>query len=246
MRKLILAAVVLAGFASPVAAVQVATITGAGGNNTRFVKGSALNGRLVSGTGSTAAWTPVNFRFDDARLGQLLGTFSAETNFTLNTTQSAVNTGGLISQGFDSGTISFRTIAPITVGQTNFAAGANLMSFVIGSGSQLVGLGRSASVLLSRDSGTVFSQITSDFLDFSATTSTDISLSLTGLGVNLGFTSGHVLNGFQGVVGGTVDANPAPFGLAAIPEPATWMTMVLGFLAAGSVVRARRRPVVAA
>lgn len=177
--------------------------------------------------------------------------------YTLNGTiakNSPIAAIGPFDQTGFSGTFSFLTTTAITVSGPGFithtyAAGSNLLSGVF-SGGTIVGNigGTSGASFASGLSGTTIS-FTSDFLDFSHVNSLDRATSLTAtrapfskhLGAN------GALSSFRAVTGGQFSSDPVPIVnfTAAVPEPASWALMMVGFGLVGVSVRRRQRSVVA-
>lgn len=105
--------------------------------------------------------------------------------------------------------------------------GANLLT-VDFAGAVLSGMGTSGSFLDAQPGGTV--TFSSDFLDFSTLTASDFALSFSALSSPFGSDS------WTANSTGTFAAQ-----LGAIPEPATWAMMIIGFGGVGAVARQRRR-----
>lgn len=119
-----------------------------------------------------------------------------------------------------SGTISFLRVSD----------GANLLTLSF-TGATLAGAGGSGALFGSTPGGTV--SYTSDFLDFTGQTAGDFSLSLSGISPDFGasFWSGDSVGTFASDTGG---------GGNVVPEPATWVMMILGFGGVGALMRRRR------
>ena len=120
-----------------------------------------------------------------------------------------------------SGTISF----------TRVSDGANLLTLTF-SGATLAGGGGSGALFGSTPAGTV--TYTSDFLDFTGQTAGDFSIALSGITPDFGanFWSGDSTGTFASDAGG---------GGNEIPEPATWVMMIMGFGGVGALMRRRRQ-----
>jgi hypothetical protein len=170
--------------------------------------------------------------------------------FTLNATVLASPTllAGtfLIQQGI-SGTFSFKTTTALVVGVTTFAAGSNLLS---GSFNQaaIVGarLSTSGSVSSATTSGATITY-TSDFLSFVPTVDRDFAISLTSIASALQATPTNTnptkaLRTFKAVSTGSFSTDPAPL-VTAVPEPAAWTLMIVGFGMVGLQTRRRTRSI---
>lgn len=120
-----------------------------------------------------------------------------------------------------SGTISFLRVGDL----------ANLLTVTF-SGATLAGAGGSGALFGSQPSGTV--TYTSDFLDFSGATVGDFSIGLSGItpGFGASFWTSDSVGTFASDGGG---------GGNEVPEPATWLMMIMGFGGVGAVMRRRRQ-----
>jgi hypothetical protein len=74
---------------------------------------------------------------------------------------------------------------------------------------------------------------TSDFLNFGTTVQRGLSWDLTSIAPVLGFQAGKALPSFSASIAGSFSAE-------GIPEPMTWALMIMGFGAAGAMLRRRR------
>ena len=172
---------------------------------------------------------------------------SVTANFTLfatATTTPAVVVGGFIVQQNIQGTFSFLSTTEITVGTNVFAIGSNLLSgsFSLASiGGQRSGAAGSFSASTTAASTVTY---TSDFLSFIPTNDRDFGLALTSITSVLqatptsSSTPTNALRTFKAVSSGSFSSDPAPE-VTAVPEPAVWGLMILGFGMVG--VQARRR-----
>jgi hypothetical protein len=163
---------------------------------------------------------------------------------------SVTNSPALTVSGFKlqqnlAGSFSFISENAITIGSVTHAAGSNLLSgtFNLGTIFGAAG-GTSGSMSSSVNSGSMITY-TSDFLDFTNTTSRDLSLSLTSIvslvsNVNQGLNnaSGKALRSFRATSTGSFSSDPAPL-VIGVPEPQSWAMLVIGFGLIG--VSARRR-----
>jgi len=81
---------------------------------------------------------------------------------------------------------------------------------------------------------------TSDFLDFSHVLTKDFSFSYSGANPTFSSTIGKSSRGMRFSGTGTFASDPAPL-VPGVPEVSTWAMMLLGFGAAGSLMRTGRR-----
>lgn len=118
------------------------------------------------------------------------------------------------------GTISFLRVSDM----------ANLLTLTF-SGASLAGVGGAGALFGSQPGGTV--TYTSDFLDFTDATAGNFSLGFSGItpGFGADFWTGDSVGTFASDGGG---------GGNEIPEPATWVMMIMGFGGVGALMRRRR------
>lgn len=174
--------------------------------------------------------------------------------FTLSATVTATPAmlaGSTLIQENITGSFSFVTTTAMTVGSNFFAAGSNLLSGTFSSATVSgARLGSSGSFSGSSISPAATIVYTSDFLSFDPSSSYDFSLSLTSITSALQAipTSGapnRALRTFRATSTGSFSADPAPV-VTAVPEPAVWGLMILGFSMVGMQTRRRsRRSVIA-
>lgn len=155
--------------------------------------------------------------------------------------------GFLIQPGI-AGTFSFVTTAPIAVNNTVYAAGSNLLSATF-SQAAIVGQrsGTSGSISASSTNPANTISYTSDFLSFDPAASLDFSLSLTSITSVLQATPTNgiptrALRTFRALSTGSFSSEPAPI-VTAVPEPAVWGLMIVGFGLVGLQSRRRVRSV---
>ncbi len=184
----------------------------------------------------------VRFSFLQASIAPYITDVTAD--FVLNasvTSSPAQNLAGFLIQPGLAGTFSFLTTAPITIGGTTYATGANLLSGVFNQGA-IFGQngGTSGSFSASTTSGATVTY-TSDFLSFAPTVDRDFALSLTSITSPLArASSARALRTFKAVSTGSFSTDPAPL-VTAIPEPEVWGMMIVGFGMIGVQVRRRAR-----
>jgi hypothetical protein len=195
----------------------------------------------------------VKFSFLQASLAAFVT--NVDAMFTMSA--SVASSPAITAIGYDfeqnlSGTFSFVSSAPITIGSHTFAAGSNLLSGSFG-GAGIAGknFGTSGGLESSVSGGGTIT-FTSDFLDFSHTNDRDLSLSLgaiTSLVANvnkgLNFASGKALRSFRATATGSFSSDPAPT-VTALPEPQSWALLIAGFGLVGAVARRRGNRTVAA
>ncbi|WP_133064434.1 PEPxxWA-CTERM sorting domain-containing protein [Sandarakinorhabdus cyanobacteriorum] len=250
MRTIILLAAAATALAAAAPAAAVTTFANfsarAGGNNVRWVRtagtGNASFYSIATNTGSTPASRLVNFSFLQPSIAPYVTNVTARwtLNGTVSSTVATVN-GATLEQNNLTGSFSFLTTAPITIGGNSFAVGSNLLSGTFNrtvlSGNRA---GNSAGISGSTPSSTI--SFTSDFLDFSNTLNRNFALNLTSIVPVLqanpitGTPTGAI-NNFRAVAGGSFSSDPAPI-VTAVPEPGSWAMMLAGM---GLVGFARRR-----
>jgi hypothetical protein len=132
------------------------------------------------------------------------------------------------------GAFNFKYTGPTTtfMGLTYTHDATNLLTGVF-TLARISGLGTSGGFHDSTAVGTI--TYTSDIIDFSSSTASDFSFSLSGITPPLGFTSGRALNTFSASATGAFSA-----AFSAIPEPATWTTVIVGIGLIGLAARRRR------
>ena len=225
------------------------------------------NGAAATGTGgsfvstatsssSVAASRLVSFSFLDTRLAPYFTGINAA--FTLNASVATGNAAsfasGFLVQDSIGGSFSFKSVAPIVIGTTIYAAGANLLTGSFG-GTAIAGQRRGTTALFagSTDAGDTL-VYTSDFLSFTNVSDSDFAISLGAVTPALnaagptGGTPTAALRTFRSVASGTFSTDPNPLitarGVPAVPEPATWVMMLAGFGLVGGTLRSRVRQTV--
>jgi hypothetical protein len=211
-------------------------------NTVRWVK-SGATGTLSNIPTNGNPWTLVNFNFASTLLATSLGdvtarmTLSAASAGNAQTTVIIPGPGGLsiVTQAVSGGTFSFSTSQDVTLGNTFYAAGSNLLS---GSFSGVISgfAGQSGSL-----ASLSVSSFTSDFVSFTPGSTFDFSIALSNVtGGGLGHAPNSVLNGFTTPTTGSFNSDPGPTANA-IPEPEVWGLMVIGFGLVGVQTRRRSR-----
>lgn len=167
-----------------------------------------------------------------------------DATFTLLSTapsgNPAIRAGGLLIQNNISGSFTFTNNSELTVGDTVYAAGSNLLTGTF----ELATLagqdrGSSASFNASTEAGgTVF--YTSDFLNFDNTVERDFSIAITAISQRLFAQPDSALRTFRGLGTGVFSSDPAPI-TALVPEPEAWLLMIGGFGMIGIALRRRSR-----
>lgn len=213
--------------------------------------GSNGTGGSIFTTSTAAAIVPgsrlVSFSFLQASIAPFVTNVNAL--FTLNASVSATPamllSGFLIQPGI-AGSFSFLTTAPITINNTLYATGSNLLSATF-SQAAIVGQRAGSSGSFSASSSDPADTIvyTSDFLAFDPASSLDFSLSLTSItsvlqAVPTNGAPNRALRSFRALSTGSFSSDPAPI-VTAIPEPAVWGLMIVGFGMVGLQTRRRAR-----
>ncbi len=262
MLKTAAAAAIAAGTlfaaAAPAAAVEItfASFSPIGtGANIYWQNNGAANSNGTGGSfytiASNASKVPgsalVSFSFLQPSISPFVTDVTAA--FTLNAAAPSGNPATLSSpfiiQPGISGSFSFVTTSAITINTTTFAAGSNLLSATFGPAS-IVGqrTGSSGSFGGSTQGGTAVTY-TSDFLDFSGTVDRGFQLSLTSIfsaiqAIPSTGTPTRALRTFRATSSGSFSSDPAPV-VTAVPEPAVWGLMIVGFGMVGLQTRRRSR-----
>ncbi|MBB6226928.1 PEPxxWA-CTERM sorting domain-containing protein [Polymorphobacter multimanifer] len=139
-----------------------------------------------------------------------------------------------------SGTMAFTANDPVSYLS---ATGTNLLTVFFSDAALNGTIGASTGGVSGSTVGGSTISFTSDFLDFSALTAADMSLSLSAVFSTFGnFGTPSRLRNFRATLGGQFSSDPAQ---ALIPEPGTWAMLVAGFGLVGVSVRRRRRVLIA-
>ena len=218
-------------------------------NGTNASNGTGGSFYTISTAASNVAGTRnVRFSFLQASISPYVTNIVAA--FTLNgsvaATPALLAGTFLIQQGI-AGTFSFKTTTAVTVGATTFAVGSNLLSGVFNQAA-IVGArnATSGSASSSTTSGATITY-TSDFLSFAPTVDRDFAISLTSIASPLNAVPTNsnptrALRSFKAVSTGSFSTDPAPL-VTAVPEPAAWTLMIVGFGLVGLQTRRRARNV---
>ncbi|HEX7948157.1 MAG TPA: PEPxxWA-CTERM sorting domain-containing protein [Phenylobacterium sp.] len=208
------------------------------GKNVSWVN-QGTGGHLYTGTGASAAGVATFFNF---LTPELVGIGPVTATFLLDATAAAGNPAQLdgnggISQDKIAGSFSFTYTGMTPLAGCLGGSCKNLLSGTFNQG------------LLSGDAGGSTGDVgsstslaghlvnfTSDYIDFTLVTWKDFDFGLEAISPALTASPGQALDSFQAASSGS-------FG-AAVPEPATWAMMILGFGGIGSLLRSRRRGMV--
>lgn len=253
--SLVAVGVALAAVPSQAAITTFASFSPIGtSTNVRWVNSSGASagtGGTIYSTATAGGTVPaprnVSFSFLLPQLAPFVTGVTAQ--FSLNGTvpngNPALLVAGFLVQDNVAGGFSFTSTSAITVNNTTYAAGSNLLTATYG-GAAIAGQrnGTSGSFSGSTSAGDTVSY-TSDFLSFSNVQDSDFSISLTSVASPLQAvpTNGvptRALRSFRSVASGTFSSDPAPVVLA-VPEPESWALMVVGFGLVGLQVRRRAK-----
>ena len=216
-----------------------------GTSSTNGTGGSLFS--ISSQTSTVIGSRTVDFSFLQASIAPFATNLAA--TFTFSATAPSGNPaqllGSFLLQPGLAGSFSFLTQTGLTVGSNFFAAGSNLLSGTFGGGT-IFGQrgGTSGGVSASTLGGSTISY-SSDFLSFAPGSNLDFAISLTSIASVLQATPTtgvptRALRSFRAVSGGSFSADPAPI-VTAIPEPAVWGLMIVGFGMVGLQTRRRAR-----
>lgn len=228
------------GISAPASAV-IATFSSFAPNSTahniRWQRTAPRSGNLytiATNGGTVPASVMVKFSFLSAALAPYVSDVASKFTLFASVTNSPATLGsGQLVQNLGTGSFSFLSTAPITIGSTTYATGSNLLSATFDHAA-LFGSAGGTSGSLSASSGAGDTLVySSDFMSFPAG-DTDFSIALTAISPVVSRANANsALNNFRATANGN-------FSAAVVPEPASWALMVTGFGLVG--VAARRRP----
>jgi hypothetical protein len=232
-----LALMPVAAQAAPTVSIVSFTANQAGPNLT-YADNGVAGWTLSTGTPKNVLVTLEDFD------GGFISGVAAQMSFLGTGTSFAVNNSGNIwSQAFAGGTVSFTNTAAFELSGTTYAAGSNILSLSFTGGEMTATVPGTAGNALVSIPGDGFLNVTSDFLAFPPTQLTDFSISLAN--VIPGFCIGDCgIGGQQSVRFQNFTARGSGDFTATIPEPGTWLMLLVGFGMVGFA--ARRRQVAAA
>ncbi|MFM9827641.1 MAG: PEPxxWA-CTERM sorting domain-containing protein [Sphingomonas sp.] len=213
---------------------------GPGGANVQFLNAASNRNAVFFTTATNSSTTlgarRVTFNFVPSEFNAI-GPVSALWSLSgAVTNTAAVIRGTNIFQSNIAGSFSFISTSAITFGSTTYAAGSNLLS---GTFTNATIAGQRNGSFGGFSGFTPVSSITytSDFLTFVPGSDYDFALALGEITPALNATPSSALSTFRAVASGQFSSDPAP--IAAIPEPATWAMMIVGFGLVGGALRRR-------
>lgn len=186
---------------------------------------------------STPGSRLVSFTFLQAALSSISDVTASFTMLS-NTVSPAQLMNGFLVQPNLTGAFSFLSTSAITVGNTTYAVGSNLLSGSFTDVSIAGQVNASSAAYSGSTGGGAVISYTSDFLTFAPDSDYDLSISLSSLAPLLAAVQGNALSSFRAYSTGSFSSEPAPT-VNAVPEPSVWALMIVGFGLVG--VQARRR-----
>ena len=242
--------VAVAGFGAVPAQAALTTFANFTGiNSTAGVRfqNSALDN--VSGTGGSLYTVDavsnlpgsrlVKFSFLPPALAASINDVTASFTLLASTASPAQTFAGFMIEPNLMGGFSFKSTSAITVGSTVYAVGSNLLSGTFNDVTIAGQTNASSAAYGGSTSAGATILFTSDFLTFAPNSDYDFSISLTSLSPLLFAQPGRALRSFEAYSTGSFSSEPAPL-INAIPEPATWAMLVIGFGLVGFQARRRR------
>jgi PEP-CTERM motif len=231
------AAAVTPTSASAVVTTFATVTTDSRSSNTLWTQAGS-GGTLVSTSTDTATSSGVAaVRFTFINTPALAAISNISALFQINAGAPAGNpassSGAFLVQGGLNGSFSFINTSVIVVGSTVFAAGSNLLSGTF-SGGTITGLTNGKAAQLTGAS----IAYTSDFIDLTGVTSSSFAISLDNATPSINATTGNALDGFRARASGAFSADGLT--VSAVPEPDSWMMMIVGFGLAGTMLRRPR------
>jgi hypothetical protein len=190
--------------------------------------GFAQSASKTGGTLATIGTPQVNFTFLESGLSE-----RADFKFTATApdgTPASMTGPSDFQQDGLSGSFSFLSRNAFDFNSTHYAAGSNLLSATFDDGS----INSTATSGSASDStlGGHLINFTSSVIDTSGFTAEDFSFSLTGARPSISAEAGQSLSNFTA-------SSTGSFSSAAVPEPAAWALMLVGFGGMGAVLRRR-------
>jgi hypothetical protein len=191
----------------------------------------------LNGSGSiTSTAAPVKFNFLSSDGSANAATFDALMDLSA-TTGSAQVFSGMAFLPISAGTLAFTTANAVTY---NGRTGTNLLTVTFDGGALVGALGgTTANYGASTPPFNV--NFTSDFLNFTGSTSRDLALAINAINPTVGFAFGSTRFNSGTLNGGFGSDVVTSLPQGAVPEPASWAMMLFGFGMAGSVLRSQRR-----
>jgi len=236
----------LCAAAPALASTALAQYTQVGGD--RIIVWTHDAGGSVLSTAALGAGQTFNtyFTFQNPSLASVVNV-DALFNLTGVASDAAVLSGNSLTQTGVSGAFSFtyEGASPLVVGTHSYAAGTNLLSGTF-SGANLSGqTGGSTGGLLDSifGGGTVVftSGISPTQLQFAAGGDEGLSLAFNSLNHVLSANAGSTLNSFKATTTGGFAADLSAGGGGGVPEPASWVLMMLGVGGMGVALRRRAK-----
>jgi hypothetical protein len=192
---------------------------------------------IATPMGTTPGSRLVNFSFLQTALSSVHDVTASFTMLSTTASPTQAMFGFLVQPNL-TGAFSFLSTTALTVGNKTYAAGSNLLS---GSFTDVTIAGQnnaSSAAYNGSTGGGAIITYASDFLTFTPNSSYDLSISLSSLAPLLSAVPGSALTSFRAYSTGSFSSEPSP-SVNAVPEPAVWGLMIIGFGLVG--VQARRR-----
>jgi hypothetical protein len=182
----------------------------------------------------------VNFSFLLPALAASITNVTASLTLLSSTASPAQTVGGFTLQPGLAGGFSFLSTSAISVGGTNYAAGANLLSGTFTDVSISGQTNASAAAYNGSTGGGSTILFTSDFVSFVPNSDFDMSISLTSLAPLLFANPGAALRSFQAYSTGNFSSEPEAIVIGSVSEPSVWAMLIAGFGLVGFQARRRR------
>lgn len=225
--------------------------------NIRFVNSGTATGRAEdaqiyttsTANANSAGATKVYFSFLQTGLSSFVNNVVADYALTASVAKGdmASIVAGYVIQPAVTGTMTFKSTAEITLASpyfapTSFAAGSNLLTVTFNTG-MAGSRNASSSTLSGSTEGGSTIQFTSDFLDFSDVSNTDLSTTFSAMTslLQVAATGNQSVTSFRATAGGQFSSDPAPMVVGIVPEPVSWAMMMAGFAMLGVAIRRHPR-----